>query len=110
MNLLVLLGSLIALSLIGVPLAFAILGASVATILLYRPGLPLELVAQHLVNGIDNFPLIAVALFLFSGELMNSGGITRRIVDFAATLVGHIRGGLGHVTVLASMIISGISG
>jgi tripartite ATP-independent transporter DctM subunit len=110
MNLVVLLGALIALSLIGVPLAFAILGASVATILLYRPGLPLELVAQHLVNGIDNFPLIAVALFLFSGELMNSGGITRRIVDFAATLVGHIRGGLGHVTVLASMIISGISG
>jgi tripartite ATP-independent transporter DctM subunit len=110
MTLVVLLGSLIALSVLGVPLAFAILGASVATILLYRPGLPIELVAQHVVAGIDNFPLIAVALFLFSGELMNSGGITRRIVDFASTLVGHIRGGLGHVTVLASMIISGISG
>ncbi|MBA3479764.1 MAG: TRAP transporter large permease subunit, partial [Lautropia sp.] len=110
MTLLVLLGSLIALSMLGVPLAFAILGASVATILLFRPGLPIELVAQHVVGGIDNFPLIAVALFLFSGELMNSGGITRRIVDFASTLVGHIRGGLGHVTVLASMIISGISG
>ena len=110
MTLVVLLGALIALSVLGVPLAFAILGASVATILLFRPGLPIELVAQHVVAGIDNFPLIAVALFLFSGELMNSGGITKRIVDFASTLVGHIRGGLGHVTVLASMIISGISG
>ena len=110
MTLAVLLVTLIVLSMLGVPLAFAILGASVATILMYRPGLPIELVAQHVVGGIDNFPLIAVALFLFSGELMNSGGITKRIVDFASTLVGHIRGGLGHVTVLASMIISGISG
>jgi TRAP-type transport system large permease protein len=110
MTLFVLLAALIGLSVLGVPLAFAILGASVATILLFRPGLPIELVAQHVVAGIDNFPLIAVALFLFSGELMNSGGITKRIVDFASTLVGHIRGGLGHVTVLASMIISGISG
>jgi tripartite ATP-independent transporter DctM subunit len=110
MTLLVLIGGLVGLSLLGVPLAFAILGACVATILIFRPGLPLELVAQHVVSGIDNFPLIAVALFLLSGELMNSGGITRRIVEFAATLVGHIRGGLGHVTVLGSMIISGISG
>lgn len=110
MTLLVLVGGLVALSLAGVPLAFAILGACVATILIFRPGLPLELVAQHVVSGVDNFPLIAVALFLLSGELMNSGGITRRIVEFAATLVGHIRGGLGHVTVLGSMIISGISG
>jgi TRAP-type transport system large permease protein len=109
-TLLVLLGTLLALSMLGVPLAFSILGASVATILVFRPGLPMELAAQHLVSGIDNFPLIAVALFLFSGELMNAGGITRRIVQFASTLVGHIRGGLGHVTVLASMIISGISG
>jgi TRAP-type mannitol/chloroaromatic compound transport system permease large subunit len=84
MTLLVLVGGLVALSLAGVPLAFAILGACVATILIFRPGLPLELVAQHVVSGVDNFPLIAVALFLLSGELMNSGGITRRIVEFAA--------------------------
>ena len=110
MTLAILLGGLILLSLIGVPLAFAILGACLATLMIFRPHLPLELMAQHVVNGIDSFPLIAIALFLFAGELMNAGGITRRIVDFAATLVGHIRGGLGHVTVLASMIISGISG
>ena len=110
MTLAVLLGGLVLLSLLGVPLAFAILGACLATLMIFRPHLPLELMAQHVVNGIDSFPLIAIALFLFAGELMNAGGITRRIVDFAATLVGHIRGGLGHVTVLASMIISGISG
>jgi tripartite ATP-independent transporter DctM subunit len=110
MTLAVLLGGLVLLSLLGVPLVFAILGACLATLMIFRPHLPLELMAQHVVNGIDSFPLIAIALFLFAGELMNAGGITRRIVDFAATLVGHIRGGLGHVTVLASMIISGISG
>ena len=110
MTLAVLLGGLVLLSLLGVPLAFAILGACLATLMIFRPHLPLELMAQHVINGIDSFPLIAIALFLFAGELMNAGGITRRIVDFAATLVGHIRGGLGHVTVLASMIISGISG
>jgi tripartite ATP-independent transporter DctM subunit len=110
MTLAVLIGGLIVLSFLGVPLAFAILGACLLTLTIFRPHLPLELMAQHVVNGIDSFPLIAIALFLFAGELMNAGGITRRIVDFAATLVGHIRGGLGHVTVLASMIISGISG
>ena len=110
MTLAVLIGGLILLSLLGVPLAFAILGACLLTLTIFRPHLPLELMAQHVVNGIDSFPLIAIALFLFAGELMNAGGITRRIVEFAATLVGHIRGGLGHVTVLASMIISGISG
>jgi len=100
MTLAVLLGGLVLLSLLGVPLAFAILGACLATLMIFRPHLPLELMAQHVINGIDSFPLIAIALFLFAGELMNAGGITRRIVDFAATLVGHIRGGLGHVTVL----------
>jgi len=106
----VLLGVLLVLSALGVPLAFAILGACFATIALFRPTLPMELMAQQLVKGIDSFPLIAIALFLLAGELMNSGGITRRIVDFASTLVGHVRGGLGHVCVVASMIISGISG
>jgi tripartite ATP-independent transporter DctM subunit len=110
MTLAVLLGVLLVLSALGVPLAFAILGACLATIALFRPGLPVELMAQHVVQGIDSFPLIAIALFLLVGELMNCGGITQRIVTFAATLVGHIRGGLGHVTVLASIIISGISG
>jgi tripartite ATP-independent transporter DctM subunit len=110
MSLALLLGTLLALSALGVPLAFSILGACFATLAVFRPTLPMELMAQQVVKGIDSFPLIAIALFLFAGELMNSGGITRRIVAFASSLVGHIRGGLGHVCVVASMIISGISG
>jgi tripartite ATP-independent transporter DctM subunit len=110
MTLLVLLGTLLALAAFGTPLAFAILGSCFATLALFRPGLPLELVAQQFVKGIDNLPLTAIALFLLAGELMNSGGVTGRIVQFASALVGHIRGGLGHVSVVASMIISGISG
>ncbi|MBL8697875.1 MAG: TRAP transporter large permease [Alphaproteobacteria bacterium] len=110
MTLALLLGTLLVLSALGVPLAFSILGACFATMTVFRPGLPLEVMAQHVVKGIDSFPLIAIALFLLAGELMNSGGITQRIVNFASTLVGHIRGGLGHVAVVASMIISGISG
>lgn len=73
MTLAVLLGGLVLLSLLGVPLAFAILGACLATLMIFRPHLPLELMAQHVVNGIDSFPLIAIALFLFAGELMNAG-------------------------------------
>jgi tripartite ATP-independent transporter DctM subunit len=110
MTLVVLLGTLLVLAAFGTPLAFAILGSCFATLALFRTGLPLELVAQQFVKGIDNLPLTAIALFLLAGELMNSGGVTGRIVQFASALVGHIRGGLGHVSVVASMIISGISG
>ncbi|MBK6007187.1 TRAP transporter large permease [Ramlibacter ginsenosidimutans] len=110
MSLVVLLTVLVLLSALAVPLAFSILGACLATIVLFRPSLPVELAAQQMIKGIDSFSLIAIGLFLFAGELMNSGGITKRIVDFASALVGHIRGGLGHVCIVASMIISGISG
>jgi tripartite ATP-independent transporter DctM subunit len=110
MNLAVLLGTLFGLALLGVPLAFAILGSCFVTLVVFRAGLPLELIAQQFVKGIDSLPLTAIMLFLLAGELMNSGGITNRIVQFASSLVGHIRGGMGHVSVLGSMIISGISG
>jgi tripartite ATP-independent transporter DctM subunit len=110
MTLAVLLITLLALAAIGTPLAFSILGACFVTLTLFRPGLPLEVVAQQFVKGVDNLPLTAIALFLLAGELMNTGGVTARIVRFASSLVGHIRGGLGHVSVVASMFISGISG
>ena len=105
MNLAVLLGTLFGLALLGVPLAFAILGSCFVTLVVFRAGLPLELIAQQFVKGIDSLPLTAIMLFLLAGELMNSGGITNRIVQFASSLVGHIRGGMGHVSVLGSMII-----
>jgi tripartite ATP-independent transporter DctM subunit len=101
---------MLGLALIGVPLVFAILAASLLTILLTRPELPSTVVTQVFVNGMDQFLLLAVAFFFLAGELMNRGGITRRIVDFAAALVGHLRGGLAQVNVVSSLFFSGISG
>jgi tripartite ATP-independent transporter DctM subunit len=68
------------------------------------------LLAQTIVRGIDSFPLMAIPFFLLAGEIMNVGGISKRIIKFAGALLGHIRGGLGYVTVLASMLFAGVSG
>ncbi|WP_299407050.1 TRAP transporter large permease [uncultured Roseobacter sp.] len=110
MTLLVLLGTMIGLSLLGVHLVFAILLSSTLALLIYRDYVPLEIIAQLFLSGIDNFLLLAVGFFFLAGELMNRGGVTRRIVDFAEACVGHIRGGLGHVNVASSVFFSGISG
>ena len=95
------------------------LGMPVVFALLVGPGLSLVLDDQQpyfaallsrLYNGIDSFPLLAVPFFILAGELMNSGGITMRIVRFSQSLVGHVRGGLAHVNILSSMLFAGISG
>jgi tripartite ATP-independent transporter DctM subunit len=95
------------------------LGMPVVFALLVGPGLSLVLDDQQpyfaallsrLYNGIDSFPLLAVPFFILAGELMNSGGITERIVRFSQSLVGHVRGGLAHVNILSSMLFAGISG
>jgi tripartite ATP-independent transporter DctM subunit len=95
------------------------LGMPVVFALLVGPGLSLILDDQQpyfaallsrLYNGIDSFPLLAVPFFILAGELMNSGGITERIVRFSQSLVGHVRGGLAHVNILSSMLFAGISG
>ena len=92
----------------GVPIAFA-LGISAAATMIYD-SLPLMLVVQRIASGITVFSLLAIPFFIFAGELMLFGGIAERLVRFAGTLVGHIRGGLGLVNVLASMLFGGISG
>ncbi|MEZ5592212.1 MAG: TRAP transporter large permease subunit [Gammaproteobacteria bacterium] len=86
-----------------------ILAASVLTLLVYRPGIPLDIISQLFINGMDQSLSVKIGLF-FMGELMNRGGITRRIIDFANALVGHIRGGLGQVNVVSSIFFSGITG
>ena len=103
-------GSMILLALTGLPLVFAILGASVVTLLVAKPEMPLVLVTQIFMNGMDQFLLLAIGFFFLAGELMNRGGITRRIVGFATALVGHLRGGLAQVNVVSSLFFSGISG
>ena len=100
--------SLAVLLLIGVPVFVAIGGA--AAIYIVANGIPPLIVAQQMVSGIDSFPLLAVPFFILAGNLMNAAAITDRLFAFARCLVGHLRGGLGHVNILASVIFSGMSG
>jgi len=94
---------------IGIPIAFSLGIASVAT-LQFGSDLPLTLAAQRLFTGADSFPLMAIPFFMLAGELMESGGISRRLFDFAHALVGFIAGGLAMVAVVAAMFFAGISG
>jgi tripartite ATP-independent transporter DctM subunit len=93
---------------IGLPVAFCFLASSIAY--LYWTDTPLSMTSQLLSGGVRNYTLMAIPLYVLAGELMNSGGVTNRIFDFARAVVGHLRGGLGHVNVLASVIFSGMSG
>ena len=94
---------------IEVPIAFALPAAALAYLLIIDT-IPLMLVVQRIASGLESYVLLAIPLFIFAGNLFNTAGIARRIFDFAAALVGHIRGSLGHVNVIASVIFSGMSG
>ena len=106
---LVLFASLLFCFIIGVPIAFSLGVASVATLEI-ASNLPLTLAAQRLFTGTDSFPLMAIPFFMLAGELMESGGISRRLFDFAHALVGFVAGGLAMVAVVAAMFFAGISG
>ena len=69
-----------------------------------------QIVAQNMINGADSFPLMAVPFFMLAGEIMNAGGLSKRIVNLALALVGHVRGGLGYVAILAACILASLSG
>ena len=94
---------------LGTPIAFCI-GISALVGLLHLGDTPLLLVPHMMFQGTDSFPLLAVPFFILAGSLMNAGGITRRLVDFANLLVGHLRSGLALVNVVASMFFAGITG
>jgi len=96
------------LMIMGMPIAFS-LGA-ICFAFFWIDGGTMTSVPQRMFAAVDSFPLLAVPAFILAGEVMNTGGLTKRIVEFARVLVGHISGGLGHVTVLANVIVSGISG
>jgi len=104
-----LLGGFLAGMVTGVPVAIAMAGAALLYILL-SGDLPPFVVVHRMISGIDSFPLLAVPFFILAGNLMNNAGITTRIYNFALALVGWLRGGLGHVNVIASMIFAGMSG
>lgn len=92
----------------GVPVAFALLGASLATLLYI--GMPALVLVQQTVSGASAASLIAIPLFIFAGEIMLRGGISERLIALASSLVGHLRGGLGQVSVLSSLFFGGVSG
>ncbi len=103
------LGALLGPMALGVPIAFALILSGVA-LMLYLGLFDAQIVAQNVLNGADSFPLMAVPFFLLAGEVMNTGGLSRRIVALAMAMVGHIRGGLGFVAIFAACILSSLSG
>src|SRR5438094_879037 len=105
----ILIGAFLALMLFGLPVAVAMAGASL-TYILVSGSVPDIVVAQRMIAGIESFPLLAVPFFILAGNLMNIAGITTRIYNFAVALVGWMRGGLGQVNIIGSVIFSGMSG
>lgn len=109
MTLTIFLGSLLLAMAIGIPISMALLVSGVA-LMWHLDMFDAQILAQNLLGGADNYPLLAVPFFLLAGEIMNEGGLSKRIVEFAMALVGHIRGGLGYVTIVASILLSALSG
>ncbi len=106
---LIFIASLLGTMAIGIPIAFALMLSGVAMMLLMG-NLDAQILAQRLVNGADSYPLMAIPFFLIAGELMNAGGLSRRIVNVALALVGHIRGGLGYVVIGTGLVLASVSG
>lgn len=109
MTVFIFLGSLLAAMAIGVPIAYSLLLSGVA-LMVHLDLFDAQILAQNVVNGADSFPLLAVPFFMLAGEIMNVGGLSRRIVNLALTLVGHYRGGLGFVAIVAACMLAALSG
>ena len=109
MTVVIFLGSLLAAMLIGVPIAYALLVCGVA-LMWHLNMFDAQILAQNVINGADSFPLLAVPFFMLAGEIMNVGGLSQRIVNLALKLVGHFRGGLGYVAILAACLMAALSG
>ena len=104
-------GTFFSLLLLGVPVAYSIGVATATALLLFAlPGPAVTTVAQRMATGLDSFTLLAVPFFVLAGQLMNRGGIARRLVDFAKSLMGSLPGSLAHVNILAAMLFGAISG
>jgi TRAP-type transport system large permease protein len=109
MTIAIFVGSLLGAMAIGMPIAFALLICGIA-LMHYLDIFDAQIVAQNIINGADSFPLMAVPFFMLAGEIMNTGGLSKRIVNVALAVVGHVKGGLGYVAILAACILSALSG
>lgn len=109
MTIVIFLAALIGAVALGIPIAYSLLLSGVA-LMVQMGNFDAQIVAQNVLEGANNFPLLAVPFFMLAGEIMNVGGLSRRIVDLAITLVGHVRGGLGYVTIVAACLMASLSG
>jgi tripartite ATP-independent transporter DctM subunit len=109
MTVAVFIGSLLGAMTLGMPIAFALLVCGVA-LMIYMGNFDTQILAQNLLEGVNNYPLMAVPFFMLAGELMNAGGLSKRIIGMAQALVGHVRGGLGYVAIIAALVMASISG
>ena len=109
MTVVIFLSVLLGAILLGVPVAFALLICGVA-LMLHLDLFDAQILAQQIVSGADSFSLMAIPFFILAGEVMNEGGLSKRIIDLPMKLVGHKRGGLGFVAILAAMIMASLSG
>ncbi|KGQ34689.1 TRAP transporter large permease [Gallibacterium anatis] len=109
MTILIFLASLIGGIIIGIPIAFSLLFSGMM-LMFYLGGFNSQILSQNLFNGADSFSMMAIPFFVVAGDLMNRGGLTNKIVDAATALVGHIRGGLGYVAIIAILLFASLVG
>lgn len=109
MTIAIFLGALLGCMAIGVPIAYSLLLCGVA-LMWHLDLFDAQILAQNVISGADSFPLLAVPFFMLAGEAMNKGGLSRRIVNLALAVVGHVRGGLGYVAIVAACLLSALSG
>jgi TRAP-type transport system large permease protein len=109
MTVAIFLGALLGAMALGVPIAFSLLICG-AALMWHMDMFDAQILAQNTLEGANSFPLLAVPFFMLAGEIMNAGGLSRRIVNFAMALVGHVKGGLGYVGIMAAVIMAALSG
>jgi len=103
-------GVLFILFFLNIPIAFALMGASLFYFVFINSSMPIQMVVQQFVTAVESFPYLAVPFFIMVGSVMNHSGISKALMDFADVLVGHTKGGLAQVNVLLSALMGGISG
>jgi tripartite ATP-independent transporter DctM subunit len=109
MTIFIFMASLLGAMALGMPIAFSLLACGVA-LMVHLDSFDTQILAQNLLEGVNNYPLMAVPFFMLAGELMNAGGLSRRIVKVADALVGHLRGGLGYAAIITALVVASVSG
>jgi len=109
MTIFVFVASLLGAMALGIPIAFALLVCG-AALMWHLDMFDAQILAENVIHGADSYPLLAIPFFLLAGEVMNAGGLSRRIVNLALILFGHVRGGLGFVTIFAALLLAALSG